>query len=320
MKKKTSVFLALFLVFYSPTTLNATYYEEPTAVPTETYIDPMTGLPVVVEPEGSYSTDAIYDENYVIMEPDSQICSNVSYFIDSENEQLLELIILDTATNQVLDVFNFNDTQEIILPSNVSQITLMITPIVENQGAEISQEKRINYQVSDCGYEPVTTDYVLKNMDFTVTYDGTNIQVDFDETSDVILEYQFLDSKQIHEITAEDKTIEMEEHEIVQILEIKEDEEGNTVNSYYEIEVNPETGTYIVRNVDSFELKSIDMSYINKKYLVLLIFFIILYIFVSRMHKRQKKEYMHLKQKVYLHYKKKKERRKFEKTQERRDE
>ncbi len=219
------------------------------------------------------------------------VCANESYLLD--NETLYnEIVIVDANTHMVLKVLSSNsDVSEIYFPENATEIELYITPYSEEHMLEFSEEKKISLSVEPCGYEQIegNVDYITQAPLANVTYADSMISIQSPTTvENYEFEYQFLGEKPKRgKVNTE---VPVGDNYIFQFKE-SYTQNGETIESYYELEINPTTDSYYVRSVNSFEIKTIKaLDIINKKMVVLIFILLLLLIYVRANLRREKRK------------------------------
>lgn len=219
------------------------------------------------------------------------ICANKKYYVETE-APYNEIVIVDANTHMVLKVLSSNNSEaEIYFPENATDIEIYVTPYDDNRMLDLANESKVALTVEPCDYDQIegNVDYATVAPLASVTYANSTISIESPTTvEDYEFEYQFLGEKPKRgKVKTEVPVVDN------YIFQFKETytQNGQTVESYFELEINPTTNSYYVRNVDSFEIKTIKpLDVINKKMTVLLLILLILLIIVRTKLKREKRQ------------------------------
>jgi hypothetical protein len=219
------------------------------------------------------------------------VCSNRSYFLETESSYN-EIVIVDAQTHMVLKVFSSNsDVSEIYFPENASDVEIYVTPYNDEHLLEFSKESKISLNVEPCGYEQLedNDDYSSNPPLASVSYADSMISISAPtDVEDYEFDYQFLGEKTKR--LKVNGQVPVEDNYIFQFKETYT-QNGQTIEKYYELEINPTTNSYYVRTVDSFEIKTIKaLDIINKKMTVLLLLLLVALIYIRAQLKREKKK------------------------------
>ncbi len=238
----------------------------------------------------------VYNDLGVEFSAGDEICANRNYFIENDGDYK-EIAVLDSETKQILDIFNSNSTElEVAFPENSGDLTLLITPYTEEKQLDNDNRTSIDVSIIPCDYEEIATDYEFKDIPFTYTFSGNNLTITKDNNFDNFkVGYQFLDSLVTEEYDFADSdtlTIDMADHDLIQIVTNYTNTSGAEVSNYYELEYNKNDSNYFIREVNQFDVITFEkLNLIDKKLLLITVFFLILLIYVSIKYSRIKKEY-----------------------------
>lgn len=238
----------------------------------------------------------ITNESGETISSSDEICANESYYISSD-DKYRNIMVLDSKTKQILDVFNSNASQlEVVFPENTEDVILVSTTYDDNGILDPTSEISLPITVSNCGNEAVVDEYDRTSILATTSYDGTNVVLTKPaDVENYSLTYQFVSSKNAKVENfdkADTLTIPMVDETILQISETYTDTNGKDVVTYYEMEVNPSTKTYFIRNIDSFDVKMINkVNVVNKKLVVITLFLLIVAFILNVRYIRARKAY-----------------------------
>ncbi len=227
-----------------------------------------------------------------------------------------EVLILDQTSKEILDVFNLSEeNQTLMFPVNAGDVTLRINSYDGNSKIDSSEQQSFNLEVIDCGeqtetivndltgevsiqtIEP-TDEYQRTNYGSQIEYDGNELKIKPQKSiSDYQLEYQYIKDDKIHmkklrfrdDVSA--KTL-VPEYNIIQFHEQYINQSNQTVDNYFEVELNPEKQNYTIRNVEEFNPHGINkMDLIDWQVIVWLFVLIIFYGGVNVAYRRQRRRY-----------------------------
>lgn len=239
----------------------------------------------------------VYNDLGVEFQAGDEICANRNYYIQNDGSYR-EVLILDQETRQILDTFNSNSSElEIAFPENAGDITIMVTPYLEDKTLDDSKRTSIDISIIPCEYEAIVDEYEFFDIPFNYSIENNILTITKkdDSLANFTIGYQFLDSvfTETYDFTdGETLTIDMSEHNLIQVVANYTDDSGNPVNLYYEIEYNQTDNNYFIRQVNQFEVMTFNKKdIINFKLLIITLMLLGLLVFISIQYTKVKKQY-----------------------------
>lgn len=236
---------------------------------------------------------SLYNDYMEYFSDGDTICSNKPYYMDSTTGYK-EVVILDAQTHVILEVLNTNAvTTELVFPDNAGEIIIVTTEYDESGVLDSTTEETLNLSVENCEYSVVKEDYNAKVPAATFEVSNTNILVTPPtKYDDYVFTFKFVEEENGKEYdNSEAIDIALEENTIIQFTETFTNEEGKLVTNYYELEINSDTANYYIRNVNSFEISTIDAKeLINFKALLMMMILFLLLLIMRNKHRRLKRK------------------------------
>lgn len=235
----------------------------------------------------------LYNDSLMYFADEETICANRTYYLDSTTEYQ-EIVVKDAQTNVIYEVYNANSTTStLVFPENAGTIEIVTTDYDATGHLDPATESSATYVVEPCEYEVIKADYEVQKpyAKFELS-DATVSVTPPTDVQDYVFSYKFVDQSNGRDVDAtEPFTIELEENTVLQFTESYTNSDGEAVTKYYELEINPVTNTFFIRNVDTFSINTIDVkSLINWKILVIMLIMLFLIIFFASKHKRLKRK------------------------------
>lgn len=222
------------------------------------------------------------------------LCSNITYSLTAESDNV-EIMILDGTSKQIMEVYNSNSgVASVTFPSDIDDVDIVLTDFNTDGSLNLDSQVSQSYSISDCGYTADKAEYTKNPVQASFSLTDTTLTVTAPEgVSDYVMDYQFLNDRNATEVKFENNTatIDLEDNDIIQFTETYG---GKTY--YYELEINPSKGTFYIREVKSFVLKTIDAkSLIDLKALAILIITIVIFIIIKVKHVKERRKYNKMK-------------------------
>ncbi len=227
-----------------------------------------------------------------------------------------EVLILDQTSKEILDVFNLSEVnQTVMFPVNAGDVTIRINSYDKNSKIDSSEQQSFNLEVKDCGEQTETIvndltgevnvqtiepidEYKRTNYGSTIEYNGSELKITpHKNVNNYQLEYQYIEDDKIHmkKLRFRDEATEKSltpEYNIIQFHEQYSNQSNETVNNYFEVELNPQKQNYTIRNVEEFNPHGINkMDLIDWQVIVWLFCLIIFYGAVNVAYRRQRRRY-----------------------------
>lgn len=235
----------------------------------------------------------LYNDELTYFSNNDTICANRIYYIDNP-VSYQEIVIKDADTDIILEVYNANsETLELVFPENAGNIEVVVTDYSSTGELDLSTEQSIHFTVESCGYEIIKEDYAKQQPYATFTLANNIITVTPPtDVENYEFTYKFVEQDAGREKTeVESFEIPLEGHSVIQFTETYINSEGILVTNYFELEINPMTQSFFIRNVDDFEINTIDIkSLVNTRLLMFILILIFILIILLFKHKRVKKK------------------------------
>lgn len=226
---------------------------------------------------------ALYDENSYPIESTSEICANKEYtLVNSEEIEYQYIYVLDQNNQLQESIMNNGMESKIVFPLGIENVKLGIVDYVDSIPKPETMQI-INLKVVDCQSEEIREKY--ENTPFKSEISLKDESISFskpssDEYTNYNLKFQKLDGIQAKNYNFDEKeSIEFKENEILQLIETYTIDDKEYSKKYEAKAIN---GSYYIREVKNFEVKSIEFNkYFKKKQLIMLVILIVVFIWLS---------------------------------------
>ncbi len=227
----------------------------------------------------------------------SSICANDSYYYQVDNNSMYEGEVVSTSNKMLLDTFYASNGEiEFIFPANVENLSVYI---YEYSNSERQLIDKVEFSISDCGYEVVKDDYKFSAPQTKITLGNDSVIFSEPDVEDYKLYINQLevddDGKSNHVKFKEGVATIALDSDVVQLTEEFKNDKNENVTKYYEVDLSDEI---IIRRLSELELTVIEpLEYIDVPLLIRtllgLIVLVVLYLVNILLVKelRAKKEY-----------------------------
>lgn len=227
----------------------------------------------------------------------SNICANDTYYYQVDSASMYEAEVIATSNNMLLDTFySSNSVLEFVFPANVEDLSVYI---FEYTNSDRKLVDKVEFSISDCGYEVITEDYKFNVPQTDITVDNNSIIFSEPTAEDYKLYINQLevddDGKSSHVKFKDGVSSIPLDSDVVQLTEEFKNNDGDDVTKYYEVDLSD---GIIIRRLSNLELTIIEpLEYIDVPLLIRtllgLIILVVLYLVNILLVKqlRAKKEY-----------------------------
>lgn len=239
----------------------------------------------------------LYDNSSSVIDSGEDICANTEYtLVDEVNTNDRSIFVLD-GNNYIKEVIDTNQKEvKVNFPSNIKKIKLLL--VNKTDGSyDYSNSYYNDYNVVDCSKEKVSEDYDTSRLKYDITYENRTFIYNGEEKDSYSLKYNTNKSNKLKDVPFK-KEITLDES--VNIIKLEESfiKEGKEIKRYFEINVIDDS-TFTIRKISSFDNKEIKFNnYINFKFLILAIIFILLFLFFYKLERVNRAKRRNFKKKL----------------------